>query len=51
MKIYLFFEKRNNLLKNKEKNIIFNMKKASKILILLAFLREYYIISKYNREL
>ncbi len=33
------------------KNNDFKKEKASNALKLLAFLREYYIISKYNREL
>ena len=36
---------------NEFKLIILKKEKASKLLILLAFLMEYYIISKYNREL
>ena len=51
MKHYLFSKKRKYNKKKPLEFLILKIKKASKLLRILAFFMEYYIISKYNREL
>lgn len=50
MRHFHFFKKMKKQAFKIEKIFILKNKKASNLLKILAFLREYYIISKYKRE-